>query len=147
MPAVGEVWKHLDFYTDGETGELLPKYLLILAIRPDGDIVHRLLTSRPYNRVEDPACSHDEDRPGYFLGVLQPAGELGKKTWLDLRELSEDYDKREFDKCIKNTILTCVHSIPVDILCLALGCAAYAPDTTRKQKDYIMNARAVLGCA
>ena len=74
-------------------------------------------------------------------------GELGKKTWVDLRELSEDYDKREFDKCIKNTILTCVHSIPVDILCLALGCAAYAPDTTRKQKDYIMNARAVLGCA
>jgi hypothetical protein len=147
VPAVGEVWKHLDFYTNGETGELLPKYLLILAIRPDGDIVHRLLTSRPYNRVEDPACSHDEDRPGYFLGVLQPAGELGKKTWLDLRELSEDYDKREFDQCIKNTILTRVHTIPVDILCPALGCAAYAPDTTRKQKDYIMNARAVLGCA
>ena len=146
MPAVGEVWKHLDFYTDGETGEPLPKYLLILAIRPDGDIVHRLLTSRPYNRLEDPACSHDEDRPGYYFGVLQPLGELRKKTWLDLRELSDDYDKRDFDTFTKNAVLTLVHAIPVASLCPALSCAAYAPDTTRKQKDYIMNARAALKC-
>lgn len=146
MPSVGEVWKHLDFYTDGETGELLPKYLLILAIRPDGDIVHRLLTSRFYNRSDKLACDHNGDRPGYFLGVLQPAGDLNKKTWLDLRELSEDYDALQFAKLSNGLILTHVHTILPEVLCPALSCAAYAPDTTRRQKDYIMNARATLGC-
>jgi hypothetical protein len=147
VPAVGEVWKHRDFYTDRDTGELLPKYLLVLAIRPDGDVVHRLLTSRPYNRVEDSACSHDDDRPGYFLGVLQPGGDLRLKTWLDLRELSDDYDKRDFDNFVASAKLTHAHTIPPEIMCLAMNCAARAPDTTRNQKDHIMRARDSLGCA
>lgn len=50
MPAVGEIWRHAQFYPDPDTGELLPKFLLVLAVRGDGDVVYRLLTSRAHGR-------------------------------------------------------------------------------------------------
>ena len=147
MPSVGEVWKHLNFYTDGETGELLPKYLLVLSVRANGDVVYRLLTSREYNRVRDPACYHDGDRPGYFLGIPQPNGSLNLPTWLDLREIEDDYDARDFASAIQRADLVPVCTIAHGILCPALHCAAYAQDTTRSQKDQIMLSRQALNCS
>lgn len=146
MPSVGEVWSHKDFYTDGSTGELLTKFLLVLAIRPDGDIVYRLLTSREYNRTRAPACLHDGDRPGFYLGIPQPAGMLNKDTWLDLRE-EEDFDAKKFSDFTAAGILQQVHVIDAAHLCPALACAAYAQDTTKSQKNHIMAAREALRCA
>lgn len=146
MPVVGEVWAHRNFYTDGETGELLTKYLLVLAVRADGDIIYRLLTSRAYNRVPEPTCVQSGDRPGYFLSVPQPTGQLNRPTWLDLREIEDDYDAAVFDRLKNDETLQQIHAIPPAELCHALLCAAYAQDTTRAQKNHIMNARAAMGC-
>lgn len=33
-----------------------PKYLLVLAGSPFGDVIYRLLTSRAYGRPKDPPC-------------------------------------------------------------------------------------------
>lgn len=145
MVAVGEVWKHVDFYTDSDTAELLPKYLLILAVHANKDITYRLLTSRPYNRVAVPACDHNEDRPGYYIGVPQPNPPLNKETWVDLRE-TDDFDALDFQKKVDNSVLTRVYNLDPAILCPTMSCAAYAQDTTKAQKNHIMQARQALGC-
>jgi hypothetical protein len=119
---------------------------LVLAVRADGDIVYRLLTSREYHRVREPACVQSGDRPGYFMGIPQPVGALNRATWLDLREVEDDYDSVEFRKLEKASVLEKVHTVPLDVLCPALSCAAYAQDTTRAQKNCIMQSRASLGC-
>jgi hypothetical protein len=147
MPASGEVWSHPNFYVDGATGESLTKYLLVLAVRPDGDIVYRLLTSRDYNRVIAPACVQSGDRPGYYLGVPQPGGTLKRPTWLDLREVESDYDSADFKRLSQTGVLRMIHAVPLELLCPALSCAAYAQDTTKAQKGHIMQSRASLGCA
>jgi len=145
MPTVGDVWSHKDFYVDSATGEFLTKYLLVLAVRPDGDIVYRLLTSREYNRTKAPTCHHEGDRPGFYLSIPQPTGLLNKETWLDLRE-EEDFDAKKFSDFAAASILQQVHMISIEQLCPALRCAAYAQDTTRSQKNHIMAARAALSC-
>ncbi|MGV8923896.1 MAG: hypothetical protein ACOH1L_11215 [Thermomonas sp.] len=43
---VGHIYRDAAFYADPATGELKPKYFLVLATPPRGDIVIRLLTSR-----------------------------------------------------------------------------------------------------
>ncbi len=85
MPArIGHVYRDSAFYVEPQTGELKPKYFLVLAAPERGDIVVRLLTSRYAGmRPENPACFHGDPYPGFFLGVL--GGELGAKSWLDLR--------------------------------------------------------------
>ncbi|WP_139174719.1 hypothetical protein [Janthinobacterium lividum] len=143
MPALGEVWKHSHFYRDANTGEMLPKYLLILAVRPDGDLVYRLLTSQAHQRPHAPACDKDGVHPGYYLGTPMPMGVLCKPTWLDLREI-EDFDARDFALLTKQNVLTLVHTFHKSILYPALECAAYAPDTTPRQSKYIMTARGTL---
>lgn len=146
MPAVGEVWEHAGFYTDKATGAPLTKHLLVLAIRPDGDIVFRLLTSQVYNRPTNPACIQDGDRPGYFLAIPQPGGKLWKDTWLDLREMEDDFDSLIFERRVQQQQLGLVHKFSDQVMCSALACAAYADDTTKKQKQHIMDARALLNC-
>lgn len=146
MPAPGEVWRHAAFYADANTGAPLTKHLLVLAIRPDRDIVYRLLTSQQYHRTSSPACCHDGDRPGYYLGIPQPGGILWKETWLDLRELEEDYDALAFSKLAATGQLSHIHTFSSAELCPALLRAAYAQDTTSAQKRHIMKTRADLKC-
>jgi hypothetical protein len=146
MVSVGEVWEHLGFYADKETGDPLTKYLLVLAIRPDGDIVFRLLTSQEYNRPNDPACIKSGDRPGFFLGIPQPGGKLWKNTWLDLREIEDDFDALTFERRVNQKQIILTHRFSDAVMCTALSCAAYAEDTTRNQTKHIMNARAALKC-
>lgn len=149
MPAVGEIWRHADFYTDRETSKLLPKYLVVLAVHANKDITYRLLTSQPYNRVTAPACDQDEDRPGYYIGVPNPVPQpdppMTKQTWIDLRE-TEDFDARDFQAKVNDGILTFIYNLDPAILCPAMQCAAYAQDTTRAQKDHIIAAKQKLGC-
>jgi len=144
MPAVGEVWLHPSFY-HAPDGKPLPKYLAILAVRPDGDLVFKLLTSQAHQRPQDPSCDKDGVHPGYYLGVPMPTGVLNRPTWLDLRE-TEDFDAKDFHDMVTAKYLTLVHVLPPQILCPALACAAYAPDTTGRQSKSIMTSRALLRC-
>lgn len=150
MPAVGEIWHQSQRYTNPDTGELLGKYLLVLAIKPDGDIVYRLLTSQPYSRPTVPECDKDGERPSYYLGIPQPTGLLKKPSWLDLRATEFqgdlDFDKLHFQKLVTNGICTPTHTISTQAMCPILRCVAYANDTTKSQTKVIMDMIATLKC-
>ena len=146
MPNIGEVWKHTAFYTDVNTGEELPKYLLILGFDSSRDVVYKLLTSRSGTRSQNPSCYHGDPYPGYYMGILLPTGSLCKETWLDLRE-SENFDSYDFEALISSSTLSHVHTIPSDVLCPLLSCAAESSDVSRRQKDIIYASRSELSCA
>lgn len=130
----GEVYFRRDFYMDPETGELKGKYLLALAHLPGGDIVFRLLTSRPHGRPEAPPCYHGDPYPGFFLGV--PGPPLNSKTWVDLRS-SDDYDGADAAGDESRGILKPVTTLTPATLRAVLDCVAGAYDTTRLQERAI----------
>jgi hypothetical protein len=131
---VGDIFRHAEFYADSATGELLPKYLVILAQTPGGDIVARLLTSKAQGRPENPRCFHGHPYPAYYLGVL--GGALGAKSWVDLRRLP-DFDEKDFQRQVRAVVLTYTSSVPAEHLRLLLECAAAADDTTQLQERAI----------
>lgn len=143
-PRIGEVWCWDDFYKDPDSGAPLPKFVVVLAFAASGDIVLRLLTSRETLRPQT-ACSHDSVRPGFFLGVIDPATRLNKPTWIDLREL-DDVESEEWDELVADGTLTPVLQLGQAILCDALICAIGAPDTQRQQQNAMYTAREALGC-
>jgi hypothetical protein len=131
---VGDIYRHEAFYPDPGTGELLPKYLVILARLPGGDLVARLLTSRAHGRPERPPCFHGNPYPGYYLGVL--GGSLGAKSWVDLRPF-RDLDGIDFRRELRAATLAPVQAVPAPDLRPLLECAAAAADTTRQQERAI----------
>lgn len=143
MPArVGHIYRDDAFYADPATGELKPKYFLVLAAPPRGDIVARLLTSRYASlRPEDPPCFHGDPYPGFYLGVL--GASLGSKSWLDLRPF-DDLDRWDFAKHEEAERLHEIMSLPMTRLPAAMECAAGADDTTRAQERLIRDALAAL---
>jgi hypothetical protein len=138
---VGDIYQHSAFYPDPQTGELRPKYLVVLAHLPGGDLVARLLTSRAHGRPERPPCFHGNPYPGYYLGRL--GGSLGAKSWLDLRPF-QDLDGVDFRRELRAGTLTLVQAVPDTALRPMLECAAAADDTTRLQEDAIRDALARL---
>lgn len=147
MLNVGEVWRHACFYQNAESGEFLPKYMVVLAIRNDGDVIFRLLTSQSGQRQAHPSCYHGAPYPYYYLGIITPNGpHLNRETWLDLREQEEDFDARDFEKLVANGTLTLVHQFSHEVVCPLLACAAHAPDTTARQARLITNVRAAINC-
>lgn len=140
----GTVLHHSRFYLDPQTGEYRPKYLVLLAPLRGGDWVVRLLTSQHGDvRPEQPPCYHGDPYPGFYLGVLDPANGLGKKTWLDLRGL-DDADTVDISRDFKAKLLTKVTALPTDLLKLALACAAGADDTTQAQERALRDQMAAL---
>lgn len=140
----GTVLLHPRFYADTATGECKPKYLVVLAPMRGGDWVVRLLTSQhPDVRPEQPPCHHGDPYPGFYLGVLDPSNGLGKKSWLDLRGL-DDADASETSRLLTTGVLTCVMTLPHDLLKPALTCAAGADDTTRAQEQALRDLLATL---
>lgn len=138
----GRIYRDSSFYTDLDSGELKPKYFLVLAAPPASDIVIRLLTSRYAGvRPEDPPCHHGDPYPGFFLGI--PGKALNHKTWLDLRKL-EDLDAWDFNRHWAEGRISEVQTLPVDQLKAALACAASADDTTRQQERLIRDVLAGL---
>ena len=92
----GRIYRDSSFYVDLDSGELKPKFFLVLAAPPKSDIVIRLLTSRYAGvRPEVPPCFHDDPYPGFFLGIA--GGPLNHKTWLDLRKV-DDLDPWDFKR-------------------------------------------------
>lgn len=142
--APGTVLHHSRFYLDTNTGEYRPKFLVLLAPMRGGDWVVRLLTSQHVDvRPEQPPCHHGDPYPGFYLGVLDPANGLRKKSWLDLRG-REDYDAADMPSEFDGGILTVVTALPAELLKPALACAAGADDTTRAQEQALRDQLAVL---
>lgn len=140
----GTVLHHSRFYLDKATGEYKPKFLVLLAPMRGGDWVVRLLTSQHADvRPEQPPCHHGDPYPGFYLGVLDPASGLGKKSWLDLRGL-EDAETVEILRLLDAGAATEVMILPVELLRLALACAASADDTTMAQEQALRDQLAIL---
>lgn len=139
----GQIYRHDCFYRDS-AGQWQTKYLVVLTGTPDGDVVFRLLTSRAYGRPEQPPCYHGNPYPSFYLGYL--GGALNAKSWLDLRGL-RDYDGISFVKKRTARDLSHVATLPQEILCRALDCAASADDTTRQQERLMRDQRAALRCS
>ena len=98
---VGRIYDHAAFYGDSFSGELLGKYLVILALPKAGDVVFRVLTSR-HAPLRPSGCHHGTPYPGFSLGV--PGGVLTRPTWVDLRE-QDDYDSNVFQGRIDNGLI------------------------------------------
>ena len=128
----GHVYRHEAFYRNDETGKPEPKYLVVLATLPSGDLVARLLTSRAHGRPEIPPCYHGRPYSSYYLGVI--GGPLSAKSWVDLRYL-DDFDEFEFKRRLKSTRLAFITSLTKEVLSDLLDCAAAAEDTTRQQEQ------------
>ena len=129
--APGGIYHHRQFYVDPETRSFRGKYMLVLAAAPGGDLIMRLLTSRPHGRPEQPRCYHGDPYPGFFLGVLgQP---LDRPTWLDLRHL-DDADSHIAQREAHKGLIQLVTTLPNVLFRAALECAAGANDTTRLQE-------------
>jgi hypothetical protein len=137
----GELYRHEAFYRSAETGRLEPKYLVILATLPSGDLVARLLTSRAHGRPEQPPCFHGRPYPSFFLGVI--GGVLSSNSWADLRYL-DDFDEFEFRRRLKSKRIVSTASLEKKMLVQLLDCAAAADDTTRLQERAIRDALAKL---
>ena len=130
----GEIYRHDAFYRDAESGQLLPKYLVLLARTAAKDLVARLLTSRTHGRPENPRCFHGVPYPSFYLGVL---GEpLTVKSWVDLRALN-DIDSVEFERRKTKGVITFVMKLPRQVNIELLDCAARADDTTKLQENAI----------
>ena len=136
MPAlrIGHVYRHSAFYLDRNTGELKPKFLVVLAYTPSGDIVARLLTSRPHGRPEQPPCYHGNPYSGYYLGVL--GGHLTAKSWVNLSHLP-DLDDADATALLRKGILTESIVLPAKVLRNLMECVAGADDTTKLQERAI----------
>lgn len=132
----GEIYKHEAFYRDAESGQRLPKYLVILGRTAAKDIVARLLTSRTHGRPENPRCFHGVPYPSFYLGVL--GDPLSAKSWVDLRALN-DIDAVEFERRRTKGVITHVTSLAPQINIDLLDCAARADDTTRLQEKAILD--------
>lgn len=140
----GTVLHHPRFYVDAETGELKPKYLVVLAPARGGDVVWRLLTSRhALMRPEQPPCHHGDPYPGFYLGVIGTAHRLGKKSWLDLRGF-DDGDGLEVARLLRDDELAIVTTLTGELLRAAIVCAAGADDTTSAQERAMRDQLAVL---
>lgn len=137
----GQIYIDKQFYCSPDTGQLLPKYFLVLAFDSAGDVVSRLLTSRKNGRPEDPRCFHGLPYPGFHFGIL--CGALPKPTWLDLRAL-EDFDRKSMDTRLAGGSIELVHVISGTDLVDALTCTAGADDTTTRQERAIRDQLAAL---
>lgn len=147
MLQVGSVWKHRAFYQDASSGHGMPKYLVVLGM-VNGDILARLLTSKEGLRSTNTAtpCSHDQTRPGYFLGVLTPNKDpLPANSWLDLRGLDEIDGASWADLLTQNMLAPVLH-LSAQVMCPLLTCAISAEDTTRRQAAALHASRQALGC-
>ena len=137
----GDIYRHERFYRDRETGELKPKYILLLAPTAGGDWVVRLLTSKSSMRSAVPPCDHRDPYPSYFLGVL---GEpLTLVTWVDLRAM-DDLDAADFAALEGRRILRQMLTLDLRTLIEVLECVAGAPDTTVRQEGAVRDQLAAL---
>lgn len=142
MAVPGEIWLDHKYYID-RNGIPRRKYMVILGVG-GGLICYRLLTSKQAGRPITPTCYHGDPYPSFYLGVL--GSPLTKESWIDLREADELDDVR-FQGLRVASQISLVTSLPRDVLCEALSCAARAADTSRSEARKMYGARQDLGCS
>lgn len=138
--APGTIVRDAGFYSD-DRGRLRAKFFLVLAEAGYGDVVVRLLTSRPHGRATVPRCSHGAPYPSFHLGVL--GGRLDKESWLDLRALDE-MEAASIIVCVNAGHMAVERQIDPAELIAAIECTAGAPDTTRAQERALWDQHASL---
>ncbi|MDP2326332.1 MAG: hypothetical protein Q8N51_20220 [Gammaproteobacteria bacterium] len=131
---IGTIYRHAAMYADPDTGELLPKFFVVLAETEGRDFVVRLLTSRAHGRPEMPPCYHGNPYPSFYLGML--GGPLTAKSWVDLRGF-DDLDAVEVSRLIQTGVISEAGMLPNETLTELLECVAGAEDTTRLQERAI----------
>lgn len=136
----GEIHRDSAFYLTAG-GALKAKYLLVLAAPSHGDLVVRLLTSRPHGHPEQPPCFHGMPYAGYFLGI--PGCELDRKTWVDLRP-QDDLDPIAWCGRQEKGLLRHVMSLHPATIARVIECVAGADDTTRRQEAVLRDVLADL---
>ena len=137
----GGIYHHRHFYVDPETRAFRGKYMLVLAATRGGDLIIRLLTSRPHGRPERPRCYHGDPYPGFYLGIL--GRPLDRPTWLDLRYL-DDADPHVAQREEHTGLIQHVTTLTPGLFRDALECAAGATDTSRMQERSMRDQMAAL---
>ncbi len=134
----GEIYRHAQYYIDLD-GKPKPKFFLVLALTKGGDLVLRLLTSKPRPRA--PPCNHGAPYPSYYLGIL--GGTLSQESSVDLRP-HDDLDGDAIALWMRKGIVTATLQLDAQTLCVVLECAAAAADTTTAQERAMRDVLATL---
>lgn len=139
------LWRDSRYYLNEETGEYMPKYVLILATSPScDDALSTVLTSKANGLREEPACDPGPPRAGYYVGV--PGGGLIKPTWVDFSRV-QDEDDFKFQKFINNGRITPVDlTLPRAVFCGVLRCLSKSEDLSNRQHMWLANTIMSLGC-
>jgi hypothetical protein len=140
------LWCDTRYYLDRDTGEYKSKYVLILAVGPDGDdALSAVLTSKANGLREEPACDPGPPRAGYYLGV--PGAGLHMPTWVDFSS-AEDQDSFAFKKLVADGRITPIELVlAADVFCGVLRCLSKSEDINNRQHKWLAATIATLGCA
>jgi hypothetical protein len=130
------LWCDSQYYLDQHTGEYKRKYMLILAIGPNGDdALAAVLTSKANGLREDPACDPGPPRAGYYIGI--PGSGLTKQTWIDFSSVSDE-DAFEFKKQVSNGRITPETLVlPASTFCGVLRCLSRSEDINNRQHKWL----------
>jgi len=141
----GQIWLDSRYYLNEETGEYMPKYLLILADRLDcADVISAVFTSKPNGLREHPACDHGPPRAGYFVGT--PGAPLSLPTWVDFSSV-RTHDELDVDSHVKGGRYKVVgQTLGNGVFCGLLRCICQSDDLTNRQRSWIQDIIAKLGC-
>lgn len=140
------LWCDTRYYLDQDTGEYKSKYVLILAVGPNGDdALSAVLTSKAHGLREEPACDSGPPRAGYYLGV--PGEGLHKPTWVDFSSAT-DQDAFAFKKLVAAGRITPEALVlPANVFCGVLRCLGQSEDINNRQHKWLASTIAALGCA
>jgi hypothetical protein len=143
-PEPGHIWRDNCYYLEPQTGACKPKYVLVLAVAADGDLVTAVLTSRPNGLTDTPACCLGPPRAGYYVGA--PGGVLTRPTWTDFNSL-QDVDKADFVRwCRQGRLSQIPRGLPASAFCGALRCLLGFDDLTKRQGRLLGSVIEGLGC-
>ncbi len=138
------MWCDSRYYLDKETGEYMPKYVLILATSPCGNnAFSAVLTSKANGLREEPACDPGPPRAGYYVGV--PGRGLIKPTWVDFSSV-KDEDDFEFKKLINSGRITPIDlTLPGAVFFGVLRCLSKSEDINNRQHKWLATTIMSLG--
>ena len=141
---VNTLWRDEQYYRNTETGQYMPKYVLILAISTDADdALGAVLTSKSNGLSEHPACDFGPPRAGYFLGT--PGGPLTLPTWVDFSSI-QDQESLSFKRRIASGRLRQVDVwLHADLFCKVLRCLSQSEDLSRRQHKWLADTLQKLG--
>lgn len=143
-PVPGQIWRDDCYYLQADTGECRSKYVLVLALAKDGDLITAVFTSKSNGLPELPLCFMGPPRAGFFVGA--PGGVLTRPTWVDFSSL-QDLDRQDFSTLQKQGRLHLIpKSLPPNLLCGVLRCILGFEDLTGRQGRIIADLAASLAC-